>query len=113
MLCPGFSGDASVIVPAESVEFNPPPLLCVGGWSSVVPLTVTFEPPHTVEETTISPELIGRKSATPPLGAGNVVTSTIRNLNRVTAIAPVVFVYRRRIESVPAVYVPVPLRLSV
>src|SRR5258705_5661940 len=103
MLCPGFNGDARVIVPAESVEFSPPPLLCMGGWSSVVPLTARFEPPHTVEETTISPDLIGRKSATPPFCAGNLVMLTIRNLNRVTAIAPVVFVYRRRTESVPAV----------
>src|SRR5437870_2576682 len=101
MLCPGFNGVARLTVPADSVEFSPPPRLCNGGCSSMVPLTDRFDPPHTVDETTTSPELIARKSAVPPFGAGYDVISTILNLSRVTAMAPVVFVYRRLIESVP------------
>src|SRR5213592_4668641 len=39
--------------------------------------------------------------------------STILNRNFVTAVPAVVFEYLRRIDKVPRLYVPVPLRLSV
>src|SRR4029078_11312860 len=80
-------GVASVTVPADIDELKPPPFGCDGGCSRVVPLTVTLLGPlpqggrSTV--TTTEVEVLGRRSAM-PLGAGNVVKSTIRNRKRVT-----------------------------
>src|SRR2546423_5322701 len=94
------SGVASVIVPADKLEFNPPPLACVGGVSSVVPRTVTGPP---LVATTTSADVIGRRSAV-PAGDENVVMSTMRKRSRVTD-CPVVFVNLRRMSSVPLVEV--------
>src|SRR6185369_10736307 len=89
----------------------PPPFGCEGGDSSVRPLTVTLHggaPAPAAVQVVASPtgptpatstDVMGRRSATPPPGLGNVVTSIIRNRRRVT-LPPVVFVTRRRTSSV-------------
>src|SRR5678816_2941131 len=93
ILAPFAIGVASVTVPADIDELNPPPFGCAGGCSSVVPFTLTLLVPlpqggrSTV--TTTELEVRGRKSAI-PLGAGNVVKSTIRKRKRVT-FPPVLF----------------------
>src|SRR5215204_4795919 len=93
------------MVPEESDELNPPPLGWLGGCSSVVPCTVTFDVPEphgalsTV--TTTAVEVRGRRSAMPD-GAGKVVMSMMRQRSRVT-FAPVMFVTVRRMSSVPKV----------
>src|SRR6476660_1229887 len=98
-------GVASVTVPADIEELNPPPLGCDGGCSSVVPLTVTLlvPLPHGGRSTvtTTDVDVRGRKSAM-PLGAGNVVRSTTRNRRRVT-LPPVLFTTVRRMSNVPKV----------
>src|ERR1043166_549794 len=99
------SGVASVTVPADIDELNPPPFGCGGGCSSVVPLTVMLLVPlpqggrSTV--TTTDVEVLGRKSAM-PLGAGNVVRSITRNRKRVT-FPPVLLVTVLRMSNVPKV----------
>src|SRR5262245_11189116 len=105
MLAPFASGVASVIVPADIDELKPPPFGCDGGCSSVVPLTLTLLVPlphggrSTVTTTVV--EVRGRKSAM-PLGAGNVVRSTMRNRRRVT-LPPVLFTIVLRVSNVPKV----------
>src|ERR1044071_6882242 len=85
ILAPFAIGVASVTVPADIDELNPPPFGCDGGCSSVVPLTVTLlvPLPHGGRSTvtTTDVDVRGRKSAM-PLGAGNVVTSITRKRNR-------------------------------
>src|SRR5215210_6514733 len=104
-VAPLASGVASVTVPEESDELKPPPLGWLGGCSSVVPCTVTFDVPEphggrsTV--TTTAVEVRGRKSAMPD-GAGKVVMSMMRQRTRVT-LAPVMFLTVRRTSSVPKV----------
>ena len=99
MLLPLVSGAASVIVVADILLLNPPPFGCVGGCSSVVPRTLVVPPP--LNETTTEPDDRGRRSAV-QLGAGNVVRSMMRKRSRLMA-APVEFVRRRRISTVPSV----------
>src|SRR5687768_4938577 len=113
MLAPVASGVASVTVPADIVELNPPPLGCEGGCSSVVPCTVTEHGAASggvfaahvagslMVAMTTAVEVIGRMSAMPD-GAGNVVRSKTRKRRRETG-APVLFVIRRRKERVPKV----------
>src|SRR5215212_906474 len=102
-VAPFASGVASVTVPADSEELNPPPFGCDGGCSSVVPWTVTLlvPLPHGGRSTvtTTAVEVRARKSAM-PLGAGKVVISIMRKRSRVT-FAPVLFVIVRRISNVP------------
>src|SRR5678816_1461265 len=102
---PFASGVASVTVPDDSEELNPPPFGCDGGCSSVVPWTVTLlvPVPHGGRSTvtTTAVEVLGRKSAM-PLGAGNVVRSTIRKRKRVT-FPPVLLTIVRRTSRVPKV----------
>src|ERR1700741_2513742 len=105
MLAPFAIGVASVTVPADIDELNPPPFGCDGGCSSAVPLTVTLLVPlpqggrSTV--TTTAVEVRGRKSAM-PLGAGKVVRSITRQRRRVT-FPPVLLVTVRRRSNVPKV----------
>ena len=105
ILAPFAIGVASVTVPADIEELNPPPFGCAGGCSSVVPLTVTLLVPlpqggrSTV--TTTAVDVRGRKSAM-PLGAGNVVRSTTRKRRRVT-FPPVLLTTVRRMSNVPNV----------
>ena len=70
MLAPLFSGAANVTALVDMLLLNPPPFVCVGGCSSVVPRTVTLPPP--LNETTTEPDDRARRSAV-PTGAGNVV----------------------------------------
>src|SRR5690349_4922759 len=104
-VAPLASGVARVTVPDDIDELKPPPFGCDGGCSSVVPLTVTLLVPlpqggrSTV--TTTAVEVLGRKSAM-PLGAGNVVKSTIRNRKRVT-FPPVLLTIVLRKSRVPNV----------
>src|SRR5689334_1134303 len=104
-LAPFATGVASVTVPADIDELNPPPFGCDGGCSSVVPLTVTLlvPLPHGGRSTvtTTAFDVRGRKSAM-PLGAGNVVRSTTRKRKRVT-FPPVLFTIVLRISNVPKV----------
>src|ERR1043166_6513545 len=104
-LAPFASGVASVIVPADIDELNPPPFGCDGGCSSVVPLTVTLlvALPHGGRSTvtTTAGDVRGRRSAM-PLGAGNVVRSITRQRKRVT-LPPVLLVTVLRISNVPNV----------
>src|SRR6185436_6167470 len=76
-----------------------------GGVSRVNPWRVIVPPPQG-EVIADVVEVIARKSAV-PTGAGNVVTSTIRNRRRVTA-PPVVLVNLRRSSREPEF--PLPLR---
>src|SRR2546421_6963019 len=107
---PGASGVPTVTVPTAIVEFIPPPFGWAGGVSRVVPNTFTVHgvaegehvPGSVIPDTETFVEVIGRRSATPPPGLGNVVISTIRKRSRVT-LPPVLLVTRRRIESVPKV----------
>src|ERR1044071_5418590 len=105
ILAPFAIGVASVTVPADIDELNPPPFGCDAGCSSVVPFTVTLlvPLPHGGRSTvtTTAVEVRGRKSAM-PLGAGNVVKSTTRKRNRVT-FPPVLLTTVLRISSVPNV----------
>src|SRR5689334_3524485 len=104
-LAPFATGVASVTVPADIDELNPPPFGCDGGCSSVVPLTVTLlvPLPHGGRSTvtTTDVDVRGRKSAM-PLGAGNVVRSITRNRKRVT-FPPVLLVTVLRMSNVPNV----------
>ena len=43
MDAPFASGVASVTVPEDRVELNAPPFGCAGGWSNVVPCTLTVQ----------------------------------------------------------------------
>src|SRR6185369_4607633 len=101
-LAPFATGVASVTVPADRDELNPPPFGCDGGCSRVVPCTVTLlvPEPHgglsTV--TTTAVDVRGRRSAM-PLGAGKVVISMMRNRRRVT-LPPVLLVTVWRKSSV-------------
>src|SRR5215213_2989185 len=110
MVAPFASGVASVTVPADIDELNPPPFGCCGVGagalcSSVVPCTVTLLVPlpqggrSTV--TTTAVEVRSRKSAI-PLGAGKVVRSITRKRKRVT-LAPVLLVMVLRISKVPKI----------
>src|SRR6185369_5903164 len=105
ILAPFAIGVASVTVPADIDELKPPPFGCDGGCSSAVPLTVTLlvPLPHGGRSTvtTTAFEVRGRKSAI-PLGAGNVVRSTIRKRKRVT-FPPVLFTIVLRTSKVPNV----------
>src|ERR1044072_6420818 len=105
MLAPLAIGVASVTVPADIDELNPPPFGCDAGYSSVVPFTVTLlvPLPHGGRSTvtTTAVEVRGRKSAM-PLGAGNVVRSTTRKRKRVT-LPPVLLTTLRRMSNVPNV----------
>src|SRR6185369_6810193 len=105
ILAPFAIGVASVTVPADIDELNPPPFGCDGGCSSVVPLTVTLlvPLPHGGRSTvtTTDVDVRGRKSAM-PLGAGNVVISITRKRNRVT-LPPVLFMTVLRMSNVPNV----------
>src|SRR6185295_19637929 len=98
-------GVASVTVPADIDELNPPPFGCDGGCSSVVPLTVTLlvPLPHGGRSTvtTTDVDVRGRKSAM-PLGAGNVVRSITRKRKRVT-FPPVLLTTVLRMSNVPNV----------
>src|SRR5690242_16074220 len=104
-LAPFASGVASVTVPADIDELNPPPFGCDGGCSSVVPCTVMLlvPLPHGGRSTvtTTALDVRGRKSAM-PLGAGNVVMSTTRKRSRVT-LPPVLLTTVRRMSNVPNV----------
>src|SRR5688572_23684662 len=96
------SGVASVTVPEESDELNPPPLGCPGGCSKIVPWTVTLlvPDPHGARSTvtTTAVEVLGLRSAIPD-GAGNVVRSTTFQRTRVT-LPPVLFVTVLRMSRV-------------
>src|SRR5687767_9299679 len=105
-LAPLARGVPVVIVPAESVELPPPPLLCAGGSCRVVPYTVTVHgggaAPEAVQvaasptgPTLAVTELKARRSACPPPPLGKVVRSMMRNRRRVT-LPPVEFNTRRR-----------------
>src|SRR5687767_10467425 len=110
---PGASGVPVVIVPADKVEFQPPPLGCAGGVSNVVPRIVTVhgtagEPGSAAQVAessmpvaVVSDDVRARRSAVPG-GAGKVVTSTIRKRSRVT-LAPVLLTNLSRIDIVPNV----------
>src|SRR4029079_2772722 len=102
-LAPFAIGVASVTVPADIDELNPPPFGCDAGCSSVVPLTVTLlvPLPHGGRSTVTTTDVAvrGRKSAM-PLGAGNVVRSSTRKRKRVT-FPPVLFTTVLRISNVP------------
>src|SRR2546421_9227757 len=110
MAAPGASGVPVVTVPTARVELKPPPFGWVGGCSKVVPSTVTVHgvadgehvPASVIPDTETFDEVIALRSACPPPGLGKVVTSTMRKRSRVT-LPPVLFVTRRRIESVPKV----------
>src|ERR1700759_4426166 len=94
---PFASGALSVMEPTDTVEFMPPPKVCAGGDSSVVPLAVTV---HGADEpaaaqvagsltvTTVSPTVLTRRSARPV--DGNVVMLTTRKRSFVTG-CPVLF----------------------
>ena len=106
MVPPAGIGVPTVTVPADIVEFKPPPRLCVGGVSKVVACTVHELPGQAgfgpVIDTTTGPvDVRTRKSAT-PTGTGDVVMSTTRNLSRVIGL-PVLLVTVRRTSSVPNV----------
>src|SRR5689334_22323282 len=113
MLAPGASGVPRVMVPALIELLRPPPILCVGGCSSVVPSTVTEQgvvatpfdarqvPASVTPLTTTLVEVNARRSAIPP-GTASALISTMRNRNRVTG-APVLFTKRRLTERVPFV----------
>lgn len=100
---PFASGVASVTVPDDIDELNAPPFGWLGGCSNVVPWTVTLlvPEPHGALSTvtTTAVEVRGRRSAIPD-GAGKVVRSETRHLNRVT-FPPVLFVTVRRMSRVP------------
>src|SRR5262247_2180015 len=104
-LAPFANGVPKVTVPADIDELNPPPFGCDGGCSSVVPFTETLLVPlphggrSTVTTTVV--EVRGRRSAM-PLGAGNVVRSTIRKRRRVT-LPPVLLMIDLRMSKVPKV----------
>ena len=111
MLAPGGKGVPSVMVPALSELFHPPPRACAGGCSNVVPSTVTVQggdpAPDAVQVpasvTPVTVTLVDVKaltSATPGVPLISVLISTIRNRKRVTG-APVLFTKRRLTESVP------------
>ena len=92
----------------------PPPLGCDGGWSNVVPCTLTVQgvvatplearqvAESLIPETTISVDVRERRSAIPE-GAGNVVTSIILGTVTRATGAPVLLTTRRRKSSVPKV----------
>src|SRR5262245_21881265 len=98
-LLPLVKGFARLIVFADILLLKPPPFGCDGGCSNVVPWTVVVPPP--LSETTMLPEVRGRKSAVPD-GAGNVVRSMMRTRMRVM-LPPVELVKRLRTEIVPNV----------
>ena len=103
---PAAKGVANVMVPADTVEFNPPPLGWVGGASSVSACTVQLLPGQAVLTPVIGTltgpeEVRTRRSATPTAG-GKVVIFTMRKRTRVTG-APVLFVNVRRSVNVPKV----------
>src|SRR2546423_1207121 len=109
-LAPLASGAFSVMKPTESDESRPPPLVCAGGVSSVVPLAVTTQGAdklaavHVVGSliaTTVSPTVLARRSARLPDG-GKVVMLMMRNRSLVTGW-PVLFTTLRRIVIVPKV----------
>ena len=96
-----------MIVPTPRVELTPPPLVCAGGVSSVVPTTVTLqgvEPPQVAASLTpltmIGAELRARRSAAP--GVDGFVVLVMRKRSRVTP-PPVLFVNLRRKSIVPKV----------
>src|SRR5215471_19017757 len=99
------SGVPSVTVPDDIDELKPPPFGCDGGCSRVVPFTVMLlvPLPHGGRSTvtTTEVEVRGRKSAM-PLGAGNVVRSTMRKRKRVT-LPPVLLTIVLRTSNVPNV----------
>ena len=72
---PFASGTFAVMTPTRIEVFQPPPLTCVGGCSTVVPRTVTGLPPTMTE---MSCESRARRSAVPASGGEKVVTSTMR-----------------------------------
>src|ERR1041384_1217606 len=82
-----------------TVLLRPPPPVCAGGCSSTVPLTVRL--PRLVEMAKSLP-VNKRISASPGPPFGPAVMSTARKRNLVT-VAPVVFLNRRRMSSVPKV----------
>src|SRR2546421_8895776 len=94
----GRSGLAIMITPAESVEFNPPPMLWLGGCSSVSPSICTGWFAEFVTSTVA--EFRTRMSASLAARPPSVVTSTTRKRKRVTA-CPVLLVNLRRMSSVP------------
>ena len=94
---PFASGVPSVIAPTDSVPLKPDPLGWLGGCSNVVPRTVVPDR----RGTTMSLDVIGRRSATPEI-EGNVVMSMMRNRNRVM-FPPVLLVNFCRMSSVPNV----------
>ena len=67
MVAPGAIGVPAVIVPAERVLLNPPPLPCVGGVSRVSPVSETVPPPHGCESVFELVEVTARRSANPPI----------------------------------------------
>ena len=67
MVAPGAIGDPAVIVPADSVLLNPPPLPCVGGVSNVSPVSETVPPPHGCGSVFELVEVTARRSANPPI----------------------------------------------
>src|SRR6185295_14810806 len=89
-LAPAANGVLRVIVPTAMVALNPPPIVCPGGCSSVVPCTVTVQgvvegvpvEAHVAESLTVTPvtatEESTRKSAVLP-DTGNVEMSITRN----------------------------------
>src|SRR4051812_31850847 len=101
------------MVPALNVPLKPEPFGCDGGCSRVVPCTVAVHggtsgapvaahvAASLMPRTTTEIDVLGRRSAN-PLGAGNVVISTIRKRSRVM-FAPVLLTNLRRRLSVPKV----------
>src|SRR3712207_1952784 len=81
-VAPGRIGESSVTVSAERLVLKPPPLGCVGGVSSVVPLTGVGSDVQGFV-TTAGVELRTRRSAQ-PCGEGWVEMSMTRKRRRVT-----------------------------
>src|SRR5262245_58932202 len=79
-------GESADPAAADSVLLTAAPCGCDGGDSSVVPRTVGFDVPLAhggrLTDTNTSPDVRGRKSATPEI-EGNVVISTTRKRRRV------------------------------
>src|SRR5215813_5437643 len=103
---PFASGAPRVTVPTESDELKPPPALCDGGDSSVVPRTRTV--PLLVE--TITSDDVIRRKAAHVAAAGNVVMSITRKRRRVI-LPPVLLVNVRLISRVPKVPLGTPAKL--
>ena len=72
----GGSGASSVIVPAESVELNPPPSGCDGGVSKVRP-AMSMTPPGWQGSSSVEPDDVSTRRSAKPAGAGEVVARSL------------------------------------